>query len=102
MRKILTFSLLLVALTFQEGDFTLFFDVLKATGYTFQAMLTLALPFLDLKQMAITYGIALVIIQVLCGVGFVVTYKTERKILSVVSGFVGVIATMLQLITLGD
>ena len=67
-------------------------------AYTVYSLFVMLLPFLDIEQTIICKIVTIVIVQILCGAGFYVSWKTESGIGKIVSGIADVISTILLLI----
>ena len=64
-------------------------------GYRFLVMI---IPFLDLTQPIVCKVITIVIIQILSGLGYYISYRAERKIGKIISAIADIIATLLVVI----
>ena len=98
MKRILITLGAVLALALCVGGFSLMWDVISAFAYTFYSFFVALIPFLSLEQTILAKLISILIVQIICGLGFYVSYRTEATIGKIVSGAVDAIATILLLI----
>ena len=80
------------------GGLPLAWDVIKMAAHAFYAAFVAIIPFLDLEQTVLCKIITIVIVQILCGAGIVISIKTKKKMCVVIGAVVDAIATILLLI----
>lgn len=98
MRKLGVIIAIIVAVALAAGGLSLVWDVIKLVAHSFYTAFVAILPFLDLEQTLICKLITIIIVQILCGAGFFVSYKTKSTIGKIVSVIADAIATLLLII----
>ena len=98
MKKPLLIIILIALVALGAGGVALFWEVIQTAASAFLSMFVSILPFLDMEQKILCKVATILIVQALCGLGFIISWKTEKKIGHVISALIDVIATMLLVI----
>ena len=98
MKKILITLGIVLAVALCIGGFSLAGEVISSFAFTFYSFLVSILPFLSLEQTILAKLVTILIVQIICGLGFYISHRTEVTIGKYVSGAVDAIATILLLI----
>ena len=98
MKKSLLVIILITLVALGAGGIALAWDVIQIVASAFLSMFVSILPFLDIEQKILCKVATILIVQALCGLGFIISWKTEKKIGHVISALIDVIATMLLVI----
>ncbi len=77
------------------GGVSLFWEVISVFATAFFEIFVALLPFLDLEQVILCKVVTIVIVQLLCALGFYISSKTESRIGKIISAIADIIATML-------
>ena len=93
----LTLGIIVVFALF-TGGVAFAWEIVRTFAYAFYSMFVAFLPFLDLEQAILCKVVTILIVQILCGAGFFVSYSVESTIGKIVSGIADVIATLLLFI----
>lgn len=89
---------IIVVFLLSVGGITCAWEFVRTIAYVFFSMFVAIIPFLDLEQAILCKVITIIIVQLLCGAGFYVSYRAESTIGKVVSGIADVISTFLLFI----
>lgn len=98
MKKPLLVIILIALVALEAGGVALFWEVIQTAASAFLSMFVSILPFLDIEQKILCKVVTILIVQALCGLGFIISWKTEKKIGQIVSGVIDIILTILLLI----
>lgn len=98
MKKFVLPFLFILALLICHSGWGIAWNFVKDVAYVFYYFLVMLLPFLDLKQIIVCKVVTILIVQLLCGIGFYISRREERKIGTIVSGVADLIATALLVI----
>ena len=88
----------IVVILLLVGGFSAAWEFIQAFAYTFLKIFVAILPFLDLEQVLLCKVVTILIVQILCGLGFYVSHRVESKIGKIVSGVADAITTVLLLV----
>ena len=80
------------------GGFSAAWEFIQAFAYGFLKIFVAILPFLDLEQVLLCKVVTILMVQILCGLGFYVSHKAKLRIGKIVSGIADAIATILLLV----
>jgi len=97
-KSILITILIIIAIIALIGGFTPAIEAIKLAGTAFLSMFAAILPFLGLEQTILTKVVAIVIIQIICGLGFYLSYKAKNAIFQAISVIADVISTILLIV----
>ena len=98
MKKALFPVLVITVVLAHNSGWCTAWEFLKTLAYAVYSFLVMLLPFLDIEQTIICKIVTISIVQILCGAGFYVSWKTQSKIGKIVSGIADAISTTLLLI----
>lgn len=85
----------ILVLLFLAGGIAAVWEFVCDFAYIFFKAFVEILPFLDLEQVILCKIVTILIVQILCGLGFIISRKTELKIGKFVSVIIDAIATLL-------
>ena len=91
--------IIIVVILLVVGGFSAAWEFIQAFAYGFLKVFVALLPFLDLEQKLLCKIITILIVQILCGLGFYISYKAKSKIGKIVSGIADAISTLLLLVS---
>ena len=98
MRRVAVRLVIIIICALSVGGISLAWELIRTFAYAFYSIFVALLPFLDLEQTILCKVVTIIIVQVLCGAGFFVSYRTESRIGKIVSGVADAIATILLFI----
>lgn len=98
MKKIFVWLLIIVIFIILGSGWQAAWVFIQNLAYVVYHFFIMLLPFLNIEQTLICKIVTISIVQILCGAGFFVSWKTQSKIGKIVSVIADAISTALLLI----
>ena len=97
-KKVIIAIVVLLLMMFNIGGWDAVREAIQSVANVVYRFFVMIMPFLDLTQPIVCKVITIVIIQILSGLGYYISYRAERKIGKIISAIADIIATLLVVI----